>query len=427
MRKFLLLLMVSVLILSTLTACYDAHEINDFAYVYTIGLDKGVTDVLRMTVQMPTMKKEGGGGQKRGPSGGSDTQEQDGYVSISIDAPTFYSGANMINSYLPRTLNYMHTKYFVISEELAREGIGAYINGFVRNREIRRTVYMIVTKGKASDFIKQNSPLVGTALSKMQEDIMRESLETGLFHNTTYGEVIDAAKSPARTAITVLAAVNDFKKFEQEEQTDEKEFRTSGDYYAGELVRSGGNKVEYFGTAIFDGDKMVGELNGDESRMMLMARGEFKRGFFAIKDPKKPDTAITLDVRMEKKPSTKVMYENNKPVIHQKITLEGDIMAIQSSVNYESKDLKPVIENEFRNYVKGEMQKTIEKCKGLNADVFKYGLTAQMSFATRQEWLQYEWYRQFKDAEVSTDVEFAIRRTGTMIKTSPILSTEGEE
>ena len=54
----------------------------------------------------------------------------DGYTYISIDAPSSLSGANMINTALSRKVNFMHTKIFVVSEDLAREGIGDILNAF---------------------------------------------------------------------------------------------------------------------------------------------------------------------------------------------------------------------------------------------------------------------------------------------------------
>lgn len=194
MRKFLKLAPVFLYLLSSLTSCYDAHEVNDYAYVYTIGLEKGIKDKLRMTVQVPSFKNEQGGGQAGKGSGGSgggsggdeEIQEKDGYITITIDAPTFFSGVNLVNTFIPRTLNYIHAKYMVISEDLARQGIGDYINGFIRNREVRRTMNIIICRGKASEFIKENTPVIGTALSKTQADMMKQSLESGLFYNSNF-------------------------------------------------------------------------------------------------------------------------------------------------------------------------------------------------------------------------------------------------
>jgi Spore germination B3/ GerAC like, C-terminal. len=50
-----------------------------------------------------------------------------------------------------------------------------------------------------------------------------------------------------------------------------------------------------------------------------------------------------------------------------------------------------------------------------------------MKFLTIQEWEKYDWLSHFKDAQVSTEVDFIIRRTGTLTKTNKSRSAEGTE
>ena len=172
---------------------------------------------------------------------------------------------------------------------------------------------------------------------------------------------------------------------------------------------------------------MVGELNGDESRALLMLRGEFSTGSIAMADPKDKELRITIDTKAQKKPEIKVNFLEGKPVVNVKIFLEGDIQNLQSTAEYESTELKPVLEEAFKVYIKGILDKTIDKCKTLNVDVFGFGEKAVMHFLTIQEWEEYNWLGRFKDAEVNTEVEFTIRRTGTLLKTNPTRYSEGEK
>ena len=65
----------------------------------------------------------------------------------------------------------MHTKYIIISEDLAREGVERFINGMVRSRQIRRIAHIIIVKGKASKFVEEFKPLLTSAISKAGSDI----------------------------------------------------------------------------------------------------------------------------------------------------------------------------------------------------------------------------------------------------------------
>ena len=189
----------------------------------------------------------------------------------------------MVESSLSRTLSYMHAKYLVISEDLAREGVERFINSMVRSWQIRRIMHIIIAKGKASSFVKGFVPKLTTATSKAQTGFMDIYKDTGLFFDTDYQRFLEDLKTTYRMPAATLAALNDFSNYRTRETP--KEFKSEGEYYAGELPRSGGNKFEFW-YGLFNGDKMVGQLNGDESRALLMIRGEFKSASISIADPK---------------------------------------------------------------------------------------------------------------------------------------------
>lgn len=422
MRRIIYLLLMCSIGLTSLTGCYDASEVSDWGYVYSIGIEKGVTDKIRMTIQVPSMKSgKSTGGQQGGGKGQGEIE------TISIDCPTFYSGINMVNSFLSRRLNYMHAKYLVFSESLAREGIDGYITAFIRGRQIRRKINVIITKGSASQFLDKITTVVSSSLTRKQENLLSRWEDTGFFCDATYGDMINDAKSLYGQPIAILASVNDESKYKEGEGTGEVQFKSSGDHYAGELVRKGASNVELFGTAVFNGGKMVGELNGDETRALLMVRGEFQRGFFAAKDPKKPDGTISMDIRRQKAPGIKVRFKDGKPFIDVKVFLEGDILGLQSTIDYESIELKPVMENVYIKLIKEQIDKTVKKCQKMDADVFKLGYAAAMHFLTVPEWEEYNWNKRFRDAEVNTQVYFKVRRTGTMISSAEFASSEGKK
>ncbi|EGD49582.1 LOW QUALITY PROTEIN: germination protein, Ger(x)C family [Ruminiclostridium papyrosolvens DSM 2782] len=435
MRRIILLISTCVILMLGLTACYDARELDDSAHVVTLGIDKGVSDKWRITVQFSTAKESSGGGgggmEQDKKSGGGQEESQDGYTFVTIDTPSFFTGINMLNTTITRRLNFMHTQVLVFSEELAKEGlIGEFLAPMARYREIRRSLHVIVSKEPATDFIKENKPLFGTTLSKGMETMSQEANEISLFPHVTLNNLYDGMKSTYRQPIAILAAINDFNNYKEkssEFQDNSQNSQGRVDYYAGELPRRGGSKIEFLGSALFNGDRMVGELNGEETRVMLIGKGDFKNGFFTIPDPKNPGLAIALDVRQTRKPNVKIKFEEGKPVINLKLQLEGDILAIQSRVNYESTELKPLLESAFEQYLKNGLDSLIEKCKNLKVDVFNFGDTAIMQFGTIQEWEKYNWKKQFEKSQINTEVKFTIRKPGTMLKSSPIISTEGKE
>lgn len=412
-----------VLILVCLNSCFDAQETDDLIHVIAVGVDKGVSDKWRLTLQFPTVRVTAGAGAQGVQQGGQDGGQQGEYMFTTVDAPSFFAGLAMLNATLPKRLNLMHAQIIVFSEETAREGlIGEYITPLTRFREIRRSSHLYVVKGKASEFIKENKVIMGSTISKGFQLRMKGSDHTGYYPHVTLQAFNDTIKSSFQQPIATIVAVNKGESF-KEEGSPPKELKTGGEYTAGQLPRTGENKIELWGTAIFSGDKMVGELNGDETRYMLMVRGEFEQGYFTFKDPKKPDLAIPLEIRQTKSPRIKVKIEEKNPVIDIKIQLDADILAIQSGIDYEHPEFQPLLEQSFGEIVREGVVECIKKCQEHDADVFNFGKYASRSFLTIGEWGKYDWNNRFKDAKLNVEIDLFIRRTGTNIKTSPIIES----
>jgi len=205
------------------------------------------------------------------------------------------------------------------------------------------------------------------------------------------------------------------------------DFKVGGEYLAGQLPRQGQNKIEYWGTALFNNGKMVGELNGQQTRALAIIRGEFERGFITVQDPKEPKLVIPLDVQQARKPKVKVSFNDDVPTVELTIHLKGGILAVQSRLHYEQDPLFSLLEETFKKDVRNQVDQLVNKCKGLNIDIFKFGDVAARKFWTIDEWEKYNWNKNFKDVKVITQVEFVIKRTGTQIKSSPIPDSEEEE
>jgi len=431
LRKAAFILLLA-LMTSFLSGCFDASEIDDLLQVSAIGVDKGVKDKWRVTIQFPTIKNGGGGGSGEGSSGGGggsggdsgggeEELSQEGYTVVSIDAPSFYEALEILDASNPREINFMQTQVIVFSEEIAKMGImGEFLSPLARFREIRRSAFLLVTKGKAFDFIKENKPYVGLDITKNYRIWIEESRDSGYFPYVTIGTFYEKLKSPKSQAIATLAAVNDFSAFVKEGESETPESTSGGRHKAGEIPRISENKIELWGTALFDEDVLVGELNGAETRCLLMLRNEFTRGVYTVPDLFEEGLIVVLEVRRSKPTKVKVKFVDNIPQITVKVFLNGDILSIQGSTQYEQKENKPLLEDAFAQLIKAELKQLVDKCQKLNVDAMKFGLVASKRFLTIDELVAYDWNNRFSEAIIDVDVEFTIRRTGKLIRSGPL-------
>jgi spore germination protein KC len=446
LKHSLVITIIALMLLIVLTSCFDANEVDDMIYIVCVGVDRGVADKWRITLQYENMKESSpqsqGGGSSSSASSSDEGQEQQGEQEetpkdrvedqgsisyVSIDAPSFFAGIDMLNTSISRKISFMHLQFIVFSHEVATcDELASFLAPIMRFREIRETVHVYITKNKAMDIIKANTPIIGSALAKDHLIWTRESERTGFFPNSTLNDYYNSLKSNRRFPITAIISLNEMKSFVEDAEPYKGKLKSGGEYMSGELPRLGLNQLEIWGVAVFDGDIMVGELNGRETRVLLILRGEFERSFVNLEDPANPDYAIPLDVTVREKPKVKVSIKDEKPVVNVGLKLDADILAIQSHVYYENPANKRVLEEACTNMMLDEVEKLIVKCRDLGVDPFKFGEYASRQFLTIQELEEYNWNEKFKEATIIVDLSVIIRRTGTMLKSNKIISPDGQ-
>jgi spore germination protein KC len=428
-------LMLIVFIALLFSGCYDRKEVDEMAYVIAIGLDKGKTNYLRMTFQIanPVALGAGGGGDGGGNGEGKGGKGED-ITFATVETPTIYSGLNMVNTYISKQLNLSHAKVVVFSEELAREGIGKYIHAMIRGREFREHMFVAVSRESAEDYLQSVTPKMEINPSKYFEYNFGSYTYTGFTPNVHLIDFYTKSESTSSQAVAVLAGVSKHESAEEFDLTDstykEKGRPSSleGDYKAGDMPGVGFVKAETMGMVVFDGDKMVGELDGKETLYYLMLTGQFGTAYITLSDPLMENHFVVLNIKYDSKPVIKIKMEQGKPLISVKLKLEADILSIQSGVNYESTDNVEIIQKWTGNFLKKEITRLLDKtAKEFKSDAFGFGRYLQRKFLTFDDWKNYNWLSKYKDSTFEVNVDVKIRRPGLIIRSAPMYPAKEKE
>lgn len=413
---------ISIIVLITSTGCGDSSETDDNIYAITVGIDKGSYNKVIVTIQYPTYKGGApGGGNSQG--GGGDANVH------SIEAPGVLEGINLLNMAISRRVSLKHIKLLVISEKIAREGVAQYVAPFSRYREPRRAMAVIITKDNAVNFIKENKSNIGTSITKSIELMETQSNTTGFFPDTKFYEFYDSVFGNYGQGIATYAGVNNFNNLLLKGIDKDSPVIINPDYSPGNLPRIGVAKREFVGTAVFNGEKMVGSLNPWETRYMLLITGKFDRGIFAVYDKLADENKIvSFEMKLARKPKIKCKFENNKPVININLYLEGELTGIQSRVNYADIHLIQNLNRQIEDYLEKDIRKTLNKTqKKYKSDVFNFGEQFAGYFPTIQEWEKYNWLKHYEEAKINLSVKVDLRRTGIRTRTSHIFSNQGKK
>ncbi len=425
-KRISLLLIVCLFVGAVATACFDAVEVDDEVYALVLGLDKGVTNKIRVTIQYPTYKTSGGGsggggGQEKNQGGMGGSNEAPGSNIHTIEAPSILEALDMYGMAISRRVSLMHMKNLVLSEDFAKEGIQPYLAPLARYRQARRVVNIAVVKGSAQAYIQNNTSNIGESLSKAMEMMSVQADNTSFFPRVTFYNFYTALLSTYEQGYTAYSGINDFKQLPEEQEKTEPPLNLDNGYEPGKIPRSGVAKREFAGTAVFKGDKMIGSLNSEETRYFLMITGKFKRGLIDIQDEEAPKYVIPMDFRLSRKPVVKGYFKKGRPVISVRLELEADIGSIQSRINYEDRNKIEKLNEKAENYIQGKITQVIGKVQHqYKSDIFGFGQKMAGYFPNIEEWEKFNWVSHFQDAGINVKVNVNIRRTGLMWKSSRV-------
>lgn len=175
-----------------------------------------------------------------------------------MECSSFESGINLINSYISKQVNLSHAKIIVFSEKLASEGVSKYISTFVNNVEIRPDCNIIVSRCSAEDFLNNSSPSLETLSARYYEQVLASSEYTGFTPNITLTNFYSAYKDYATQPIAILGGLN--SNATHDVNLKDTYVDLNGSYKADETPIKNKTNIEFTGIAIFNEDKLIGEL-----------------------------------------------------------------------------------------------------------------------------------------------------------------------
>ncbi len=399
--RIMVSLLILVLLASLMSGCWDRRELEEQAFILTLGIDKGTSEGSYLwTFQLAVPRQLAGGG-----GGGGGGGRQNPSTTVSVEATTLFGALNLLNSFIDRKANLMHAKAVIVSETVARND-PVPLRTFNRYREVRRNLFVMVAEGKAKDIISAYRPVLEQNPAKFIETLVLNSSFTALVPRTQLQDYLNALESKSVKPTAIL--VGQTGGLAQPKKLD----RVTAPFLPGEIPREGGNPVEIIGIAVFKGAKMVGKLTGTENRSMALLNGKFKRGFLSFPDPLAPGKSLALDVRAGSPPVIKVDLQGKRPLVTVHLSLEGDILDIQSSVNYTRLDMLKQLEQFTEKQIATQALEVIKKTQAMGSDIFGFGDIARHSVKTWAQWEELNWTELYPKAKINLTVDFSIRRIG---------------
>jgi len=408
--------LILLLIAVSVSGCYDQREIDDLAYPLAVGLDIGEANILRMTLQLaaPLAIGGGGGGESGGGGGSSGTAETSSI--ITVDTPSIYSGLDMINNIVSKEINLSHAKVIVISRALAEKGIMEYIQAIQRGREFRPNMFILVSEDPPDEYLEHIKPILESNPSKYYELLLGKDYAS-FFEDMRMSDFHLASETDFREPTAILTGINKKESVDELAESGNKEYagKLEGVYKPADIPIVSKQKNVVMGMAVFRNGRMVGTLNGVESKCFQMVTGRYEHSYWAFPDAYAPDKMVVMDILQRNRPSVKAVLKDGKALIDIMLDLEGDFTSIQSTYDYES--YPDIMERKASEIIKNEITTMLKKTTDeFNSDICGFGRYVKGKFMTLEDWEKFNWPEHYSDTEFNVQVKMKIRRTGLIIR-----------
>ncbi|MFT4415035.1 Ger(x)C family spore germination protein [Fredinandcohnia humi] len=385
-----------------LTGCWDSEDIEQRAVVLGISIDKldkadeSIEQITGLRKEFPK-PKEGmirlsaqiavPGRIPLGPQTGGAGADQKPTWLISVVGYTIDDALAVLQQEVADPLFFGHLRIIVISEEVAKDGLKRFNDYLRRNPEIRRTAWMVVSKGEAKRFMEV-APKLERVPTLYLSAMVENAVGLGKFPDDFIGLFWTKLQSKGQDTYLPYLDI----KIEE--------------------------NIQIAGLAYFIDDKMVGKTEPVEIGLFMAVTGEEMGGYEVFVEV--PETDAKVIVRADKrKSSIKTSIRNGKPHFTIKIHYESIIDEGAVNIDIDNPEIIKKIEEEgSRGVVKGTT-KLIQKLQSKKSDIFGFGeyiRAKHPGYWNTKIKTKEKWREVYKDITFDIQCSTKIRRVGTKAK-----------
>lgn len=392
--SFIVLLIIFV---SAFSSSYTSHNMSNLAYVLALGIDIGENSKMKLSAQFTKSSASS-------PEGGS-SDESSNIVLVSSEGDSIYSCLNLINTYIGKEINLSHCNVLIFSEEFAKKGISAQIYSLLNNEEFRPTTNLVISKCTAYDYLDNVKPNLEKLTVNYYDTFSLTNKFTGYFSDITVGEFYNMLSSTSCDGTAILGGLNKTARDEESDNETTDSITNSENLTAGTSSVEGKRGSENIGIAIFDNDKLCGELTSIETICHLLINNDIDSCIISIDNPYKenlnnPEEKLELSITPIKKSKVFVKIINDIPHIYIDLKLRSSLLTLENNIDYSKNDVIETISSSAEKYLEEQFYNYFSKIStNLGTDIDCFANKALSSFSTNDEWNNFNWPENFKNSK----------------------------
>lgn len=372
---------ISLLIMFCVTGCWNYRELNEYSIVTGIAVDKKDNEY-EVSVLISNAPK----------SSSDNTSGESQIVVYSGKGNSVFEALKDIGLISPNELYLNSFSIFVISEDVARDGIDSIIDFFLRYSSSRNKFSVIVSKGdKAKDTLKILTHLTNFPSQGISDNIKATSNLQGTITTMNFDEltsiILRDGINPVINSVYIVGDVKDGSSTKNLETSSPKSYVKIGNF------------------AIFKGDKLVDWATHDESLGINMINGKISEMYLNVDYN---DGYIVIDTTSFSS-TVKTSVKDNKPIVDIDLNGEARIIEVNGDINLQDSKVIEKLQDKCNKLIKSNAKKAINLAIKNKTDIFGFGLNFYENHPKFFEKVKDEWENNLGEIKINIKSKLVLK------------------
>lgn len=376
MKKKCLALLLAAAQLVLLSGCWNYQEIEDQIGVSGIAIDIG-TQGCRCHLSAEILSLGGGG----------EDEKLETHV-VTSDGDTIFEAINNLSTMVSKRLYFGHCKVLIIGEPLAKYGISQVLDLPVRNQEIRADMDVFVAKDSSGEALLRSEGVTAPVVSYKISDLLKAARKTiGDASLSKDYLLYDKMHGDGSYSVTVPAL--ETCKFGDEQS------------------------VRICGSGVFFGDRLIGYLNEDQSKVLSLMSGRLKSGLITTENAISPYYNTSFQINRASAKTAVVCQPDGGITAEVRVKLRVSIGETQIPEDFRDPENLKKAREKLQTSLCSDMGHLVENAqKTYGSDFFGIGRKIEEQDPSMWSTLQKNWNKTFPKVRFKLSCEAEIVGSG---------------
>lgn len=369
--KRTVLFLLAAACLLPLCGCWDYRDIEDMSVAMGMAIDRTKDGDYLLTTEVAE----------------PDEEEAEAYR-VEAKGRTVAECMENTGKKLEKEVYWANVQVFVIGEEVAKEGLMPLADIAERQRELRPTLRLAVSKEETARELLETDGLSTEIVSMELSGVLKNC-----------GEKMSKASAPA-----LYEVVSDMTGGGKDVSLPALK----------KVVNEDNETAELDGTAVFADNRLAGFLTDEESRALLFVQGGVKGGTLVIEDPEISDVRMPVTLQLIRSATgIRPKLTGGKPAVDVRIRAEAAVGENGAGTDYNARDTRERLERLAGEEVARSVEDLIRKVQlEYGADIFGFGSVVKDRLPGYWKRRGGGWAEAFKDLPVNVAAEVDILGSG---------------